>query len=177
MRLFEPLLLLMPFIAMTAIADDLSPGLGQAVADEEAARLSFTVMPDGQGLPPGQGTAAEGQETYLTFCSACHGQDGQQNTSLPLAGGEGTLATDRPLKTVGSYWPLASTLFDYTRRAMPYGAQSSLTDDQYYSVTAYVLYLNDLLEFDQVIDSATLPEIEMPNRNGFFPAVRPPGRR
>ena len=127
------------------------------------------MRPDGQGLPPGRGTARQGEALYQEQCTSCHGDFGEgADRWPPLSGGEDSLTDDRPVKTVGSYWPHAPILFDYIRRAMPFGRGLSLSNDQTWALTAYVLFLNDLVEEDTVIDRTTLPAIEMPNRAGFI---------
>ena len=153
--------------------------LGRAPSAEELQEENITVLPDGTGLPPGQGTAAEGETLYRSRCAACHGADGQKAGAGPqLAGGAGTLASAAPVKTIGSYWPYATTIWDYIHRAMPYDRPGSLTADQIYSVTAYLLYLNHIVARDQVISAKTLPQVRMPNRDGFIPDGRPDiGRR
>jgi S-disulfanyl-L-cysteine oxidoreductase SoxD len=126
-------------------------------------------LPDGAGLPQGAGTVAQGKSVYENNCEACHGAKGVGGIKDRLVGGQGTLATDKPIKTVGSYWPYATTLFDYIRRAMPYTNPGSLSADDTYSVAAYLLYLNGILPEDGKLDRATLPNIRMPNRDGFIP--------
>jgi mono/diheme cytochrome c family protein len=122
----------------------------------------------GAGLPPGSGSVAEGQTAYEAHCATCHGDFGEGAGRYPvLAGGQGTLTSGRPVKTVGSYWPYAPTLFDYIRRAMPFNAPGTLTNDQVYAITAYVLNLNNIIPANAVINAKTLAAIKMPNRNGF----------
>jgi mono/diheme cytochrome c family protein len=153
--------------ATMAIAD--APNLGQLVTPNEIAAWDTDIAPDGTGLPPGKGTPAEGAMTYNSMCSACHGERGQGNPNDRLAGGQGTLTGDQvSIKTVGSYWPYATTLFDYTRRAMPWNAPKSLTDDQVYAVTAYILSLNGVIGAKEEMDARTLPKVQMPNRDGFI---------
>jgi S-disulfanyl-L-cysteine oxidoreductase SoxD len=127
------------------------------------------VRPDGMGLPDGSGTAGRGKEVFAGNCAACHGDNGQGGIKDRLVGGQGTLASDNPIKTVGSFWPYATTLFDYIHRAMPYQAPGSLSVDDYYAVTAYVLSLNGILAPDGNLDKETLPRVRMPNRDGFIP--------
>lgn len=123
----------------------------------------------GAGLPPGSGSVAEGQKAYEERCAVCHGDFGEGAGRYPvLAGGGGTLSSARPVKTVGSYWPYAPTLFDYIRRAMPFNAPGTLTDDQVYAITAYVLNLNNIIPANAVMNAKTLATVKMPNRNGFI---------
>ncbi len=146
---------------------------GRAPTAQELAAWDIAVGPDGKELPPGRGTAVEGRAIYMQRCLACHGPTGQEGPFDRLAGGQGSLATDRPIKTVGSYWPYATTLFDYIRRAMPFDRPNSLTDAEVYAVTAYVLFLNGLVREDEVIDAHSLPQVRMPNRDGFVRDPRP----
>jgi cytochrome c len=148
-------------------------GLGQPPSPQEVRASDITVLPDGTGLPPGQGPAAEGRMVYERRCAECHGQRGEGSEQAPLVGGQGSLATPKPLKTVGSYWPYATTLWDYTNRAMPYDLPGTLTTDQVYAVTAYVLFLNNIVGETDVMDAKTLPAVKMPNRDGFIPDQRP----
>ena len=144
-------------------------GLGAPASSELIAGWDIDVRPDGQGLPPGQGTAAGGEETFVERCAACHGEFGEAVGRYPvLIGGGGSLASADPVKTVGSYWPYAATLWDYIHRAMPFGDAQSLSVDETYAVTAYVLFLNDLVDEDFVLDRDSLPTVEMPNRGGFI---------
>lgn len=147
--------------------------LGHPVTPEELAGWNITVYSDGTGYPAGKGTVAHGQEIYATTCAGCHGMKLEGGLGPALAGGKGTLATDKPRKTVGSYWPYASTLFDYIRRAMPFQAPQSLSNDDVYSVSGYILYVNDLLPADATVDASVLKKVQMPNRNGFYVDNRP----
>jgi cytochrome c len=132
------------------------------------------VRADGKGLPEGSGSVQNGQKIYAATCAACHGQRGEGKLADRLVGGYGTLATMTPVRTVGSFWPYATTLFDYIRRAMPFNAPQSLTADQVYAVTAYALYLNNIIAEDRVLDARSLPKVVMPNRGGFTsPDPRP----
>lgn len=143
------------------------PNLGNLVSTSELAGLSLTVFPDGRGLPPGSGNAIDGATVYQTHCLACHGTEGQGGINAALSGGIGTLVSTRPNKTVGSFWPYATSLFDYVRRAMPYNAPGSLDEDELYAVTAYLLYVNRIISATAVMNATVLPTITMPNRDGF----------
>jgi len=143
--------------------------IGRAPTLEEIRGWDIDVRPDGQGLPEGKGTVAQGEKLFMDNCSACHGEFGEGNGRWPvLAGGKGSLTSDSPVKTVGSYWPYASTVFDYVRHAMPYGNAQSFSSDEYYALVAYVLYLNDVIT-DQSFElsSKNLATIKMPNEQGF----------
>ena len=149
-------------------------GYGKPATTEEIAGWDIDVRPDGQGLPPGSGSVLTGERLYEEKCSVCHGYFGEGQGRWPvLAGGFDTLTDDRPEKTVGSYWPYASTLWDYIHRAMPFFNPQSLSTDEVYAITAYVLYLNDLVDEEFVLTQDNLVTIEMPNRNGFFRDDRP----
>ena len=150
------------------------PELGRVATPEEVAGYQLDVLPDGTGLPPGRGTAVEGLRVYAAKCLACHGSGGKNGPMPPLAGGQGSLASASPLRTVGSYWPYATTLFDYTRRAMPYDRPGSLAADELYAITAYLLAENGILADDAEMNAETLPRVEMPNRGGFVPAQSAP---
>jgi len=143
--------------------------LGREALSEEVAAWDIDVRPDGLGLPEGSGDVFTGEEIYLENCAMCHGDFGEAIGRWPvLAGGDGTLDGEDPVKTVGSYWPYASTIFDYIHRAMPFGNAQSLTDDEVYALTAYVLYLNYLVEDDFVLNRETFAEVQMPNQDNFF---------
>jgi cytochrome c len=147
---------------------------GRAPTEAEVASRDIDVRADGQGLPPGQGSVDQGRQIFAGTCAPCHGDNGQGNLSDRLVGGFGTLKDRNPVKTVGSYWPYATTLFDYIRRAMPFNAPQSLTNDQVYAVSAYVLSLNGILPDDAVLNATGLAKIIMPNRDGFIsPDPRP----
>jgi len=150
-----------------------SPELGVVVDHARLTAIDLTILPDGEGLPAGSGTARAGEKLYREHCLACHGPEGRGGPNDRLAGGRGSLATGRPIKTIGSYWPHATTVFDYVRRAMPYPNPGSLDDAEVYALTAYLLHLNGLVAPDDVIDAETLPAIEMPNAQGFEPVDAP----
>jgi mono/diheme cytochrome c family protein len=143
-------------------------GLGRPPTAAELSAWDIDVRADGFGLPAGSGSVAEGREIFAHTCAGCHGDNGQGGHADRLAGGQGTLTFAKPVKTVGSYWPYATTLFDYIRRAMPFDAPQSLSDDEVYSVSAYVLRLNGLVAEDTTFDAKSLPRVAMPNRNGFI---------
>jgi cytochrome c len=143
------------------------PALGSAVSAEEIARWDISIPPSGVGLPKGSGTARQGLQVYEQKCVACHGAKGVGKPADPLAGGVGTLASKTPVRTVGSYWPYATTLFDYVRRSMPITNPLSLSDDEVYAVTAYVLYINGIVGEDLPMNAQSLPQVKMPNRDGF----------
>ena len=156
-------------------AADQSPTyhVGRAPTAEELRAIDIEITPDGKGLPPGRSTAAAGKAVYTRRCETCHGPTGTEGPQETLAGGKGSLATAHPVKTVGSYWPYATTLWDYVRRAMPFDHPGTLTDDEIYGATAYVLFLNGIVGEQDVINESTLPQIKMPNREGFVPDARP----
>jgi S-disulfanyl-L-cysteine oxidoreductase SoxD len=148
-------------------------GLGRLATEEDIRAWNIDVAPSGGGLPPGQGTVKQGAQVFATKCAACHGPTGTEGPKDRLVGGQNTLATPKPIKTIGSYWPYATTLYDYIHRAMPFNAPQSLTPDETYSVIAWLLFQNKVIAEDAVIDAQSLPNIEMPNRNGFVPDPRP----
>ena len=149
--------------------------IGRAPSAEEIRGADITVLPDGSGLPAGQGSAVAGEPIYAARCAECHGPkaEGRKGEYPALAGGRGTLATPKPVKTVGSYWPYATTVWDEINRAMPFNAPHVLRPDDVYAVTAYVLYLNGIVTRDQVLNEKTLPKVVMPNRGGFILDTRP----
>jgi cytochrome c len=145
------------------------PELGRLATADEIASWDISIGPSGAGLPPGSGTPKQGEAVYAGKCVACHGEKGVGKPNDQLVGGRGSLSGDQaPIKTVGSFWPYATTLFDYVRRAMPLGAPKSLSDDEVYAVAAYILRLNDIIGEADVMDAHTLPEVQMPNRDGFI---------
>ena len=155
-----------------------TPNLGQPVTAAQIAGWDISVPPDGVGLPPGRGTAAQGAPVYEAKCQACHGTKGAGQPNDRLVGGHGTLASQAPVRTVGSYWPYATTVFDYVRRAMPYQQPQSLTDNEVYAVVAYLLQLNGIIGETDEMNAQTLPKVKMPNRDNFILAypTKPPAR-
>jgi cytochrome c len=148
-------------------------GIGRTATSAEIAGWNIDVGRDGRGLPFGSGSVTHGREVFQQQCAACHGDKGQGGVGDRLVGGQGTLATPNPVKTVGSYWPYAPTLFDYIRRAMPQNAPESLSNDDVYAVSAYILHLNGLLPAGAVLDANSMAAIKMPNRNMFTGDSRP----
>lgn len=151
-----------------AFAQQQPPQIGTRATPAEIRAWDDDVEPNGAGLPPGSGSAIEGEQIYLTRCVACHGAGGQGGRNDQLSGGQGTLASAKPVKTIGSFWPFAPTIFDYVRRAMPFNAPRSLSNDEVYAVTAYLLYLNGVVTKNAVLNAKTLPNVAMPNRDGFI---------
>jgi cytochrome c len=152
-------------------------GIGRPATPSEVAALDIDVGPDGAGLPPGRGTAADGAPIYAARCAGCHGKSGKEGPNDVLvgriSGDPFPFASDpRAPKTIGSYWPYATTVFDYIRRAMPPDTPGSLRDDEVYSLTAYLLTLNELIPADVVIDATTLPKVRMPSKDRFKPDPR-----
>jgi S-disulfanyl-L-cysteine oxidoreductase SoxD len=146
-----------------------SPHLGKPISPEDLASWDISVPPDGAGLPPGRGTVKEGEAVFMAKCQACHNAKGAGQPNDRLVGGQGTLAGNKPaIKTVGSYWPYATTLFDYVRRAMPLNKSKSLSNDEVYGVVAYLLNLNGVIPESETLDAKTLPQVKMPNRDGFI---------
>ena len=146
-------------------------GLGKTIDEVQIAAWNIDVAPSGAGLPPGKATARQGENIYKDKCASCHGNQGQGGVANRLVGG-GALNTDKPIKTVGSYWPYATTVFDYTKRAMPHPLPQSLTNDEVYATTAYILYMNKIIGIDDEMNAKTLPLVKMPNWDGFIPVLR-----
>jgi cytochrome c len=143
------------------------PKLGKPASVEEISKWQISVMPDGSGLPVGKGNASEGEIIYLNKCQSCHGPNGQGASADQLAGAKMKLTDEWPEKTIGTFWPYATTLFDFNRRSMPMQAPGSLSDDEVYAVTAYLLYLNGIIGETEIMDADSLKKVRMPNRNGF----------
>jgi len=164
-------------LAGLAIAQSAKYGVGRAPSDEEIRGLGATVAPGGAGLPEGSGTAVEGRELFMRRCAKCHGGTAEGDVGPPLVGGIGTLATPKPRKTVGSFWPYATTLWNYVNRAMPFNEPGSLTHREAYAAVAYLLFINGIVEEKQVMDAKSLGKVRMPNRDGFVPDARPDIKR
>ena len=147
-----------------------APRFGQPIKPADLAPWDISIAPDGVGLPPGSGTSAQGAKVYAERgCALCHGEQGSGGPSGPLVGGGPLNSTDRdPVKLIGNYWPYATTIFDFTRRAMPWQQPKTLTDDEVYALTAYILALNKIIGENDVMNAETLPKVKMPNRDGFI---------
>jgi mono/diheme cytochrome c family protein len=154
----------------SAFAQGQKLGIGHPATPEQIAGWDIDVRPDGAGAPPGKGSVKQGEEIYMTQCAACHGEFGESAGRWPiLSGGNGTLSSHDPVKSIGSYWPFASTVMDYIRRSMPYGNAQSLTNDELYAVTAYVLYLNDVIKDEAFeLSRENFTALKLPNEPNFF---------
>jgi mono/diheme cytochrome c family protein len=156
------------FVAGSSGALAEGPNLGKAASPDEIASWDVSIGPDGAGLPPGSGTPQQGEQIYIAKCLACHGEKGSGKPNDQLVGGQGSLEPGHaPAKTIGSFWPYATTVFDYVRRAMPLNDPKSLGDDEVYAVVAYILRLNGVIGDNDKMDPQTLPAVRMPNRDGF----------
>ena len=154
-------------LSSAALAE--GPGLGRVATPDEIASWDVSIGPDGAGLPPGRGTPKQGETVFAEKCVPCHGEKGAGKPNDQLVGGRGSLSGEQaPVKTVGSFWPYATTLFDYVRRAMPLNAPKSLSNDEVYAVSAYILQLNGIIGEADAMDAQTLPQVRMPNRDGFI---------
>ncbi len=163
------LLLASPVLAQDKKAPPRSYGIGQVATPAQIAGWDIDVRPDGVGAPAGKGSVKDGEKIYLDRCAACHGEFGESAGRWPqLAQGKGTLASNDPVKTVGSYFPYLSSVFDYVRRAMPFGDAQSLSNDELYAVVAFVLNLNDIVDDKFVLSKETWSQVKMPNENGFY---------
>lgn len=181
-KIFGSFVALIMFVALSVSTNIYAAGyggpynFGSPATASEIAMLDIDVMPDGRGLPEGSGNYKEGKAVYSAKCMACHGADlaGVKGTGAAgLIGGRGSLASGKPKKTVESYWPYASTVFDYVKRAMPFNAPGSLSDDEVYAVVAYVLGEANIFDKSSTLDANTLAKIEMPNKDGFISDPRP----
>ena len=148
--------------------------VGRSPSQEEVRAWDIAIGPAGNELPPGKGTAKQGAPLYAQKCALCHGPTGKEGpVARLLVGGQGTLTTLHPVKTIGSYWAFATTVWDYINRAMPLKEEGSLRPDEVYAITALLLHWNGILKEDEVLDAQSLPKIQMPNRNGFVPSPWP----
>ena len=166
-------------IATAAFAATPSPNLGRAPSAAELSAIDISITPDGRGLPAGSGAVEQGAAVYAAKCQSCHGANGAGGPNDRLTGGIGSLASPKPVKTIASYWPYATTVFDYVRRAMPITAPQSLTNDEVYAVTAYLLSVDGIVPKDARLDAQSLPKVQMPNQGGFVswePRERPKAR-
>jgi S-disulfanyl-L-cysteine oxidoreductase SoxD len=166
--------LIVAFSAASAlVAQSPANGVGRPATAEEVRNLGAAIAPDGGGLPEGSGSVAAGREVFAARCAKCHGDKAQGDVGPTLVGGRGTLATARPLKTVGSFWPYSTTVWDYINRAMPFDEPGLLKPPDVYAVTAYILNINGVIPDDSVMDAKSLPKVRMPNRDGFVADPRP----
>lgn len=164
-----PVILLAASIAAQAQTPNYR-GIGRSPTEQEIRTQDFAINVDGKELPPGRGTAREGAPLFAQKCAGCHGPELQGSPLGPaLAGGKGTLTTTRPLKTLGSYWSFSTSIWDYINRAMPRNQEGSLTHDQVYALTAFLLFRNEIIQEGDVMEAQSLPKIQMPFRNGFLP--------
>jgi len=159
--------------AVQLVAQSPKYGVGRPATPQQIRDLGAAIAPDGSGLPEGSGTVAAGREVFAAKCARCHGEKAEGGVGPVLVGGQGTLATAKPLKTVGSFWPYATTVWDYVNRAMPFDQPGLLKPPEVYAVVAFILNLNDIIGNNQVMDAKSLPKVKMPNRDGFVADPRP----
>lgn len=167
MKIFRSIILALLLLYIRATAAE-GPKLGKPANPQDIAAWSMTVFPDGKGLPSGHGNAIKGKAVYEQHCASCHGLNGSGGSADELAGAKHSLSDAVPDKTIGSYWPYATTVFDFVRRSMPPNAPGSLGNDQLYAVCAYLLHINGIIPEATDMDSASLPQVKMPNRDGFI---------
>jgi cytochrome c len=163
-----------PGSSMSATAPSAPLGIGRLATADEIRGWDIDVDAEGRGLPPGRGTVAAGKVVYDAKCAACHGATGTGGPAPALAGGIGTITTPKPIRTVGSFWPYAPPVYDYINRSMPWDKPLSLTPDEVYAVTGYVLHLNKIVPADAVMDAKSLAAVRMPNRDGFVTLPKDP---
>ena len=169
MHKFSTVALLFVFGSISSSALAQTPNLGKPIDPTDISAWDISILPDGTGLPPGSGTPAQGASVYVQKCLMCHGVEGKGGPNNALIGNPPLTGGDRdPVKTIANYWPYATTLFDYIRRAMPWTQPRSLTNDEVYALTAYILSLNKLIRENDTMDAQTLPQVKMPNRDGFI---------
>lgn len=176
MSLVRLIFWIFPFICCNVTAAQKGPGLGKPASSELIKQWNMDIFPNGKGLPKGQGTAVAGGNVYKKHCLSCHGVDGTGASADELAGAAHTLTDNPPDKTIGTYWPYATTLFDFNRRTMPLNSPGILTNNELYAVTAYLLYLNGIIDQDKIINARSLAKIKMPNRNGFISIYKQQGK-
>ncbi len=162
------LLLILLFFSLNVIAFEKSPRLGKPASATLVKQWNKDIFPDGEGLPQGKGTASYGKKIYEKHCLSCHGFEGTGNSADELAGARHSLTDNPPDKIIGTYWPYATTIFDFTRRSMPLNAPGILSTNELYAVTAYLLYLNGIIEKNTIMNEKTLAKVVMPNRHGFI---------
>ena len=161
------LVVMTSFFSFPWVCEAQKPKLGRPLTPEEVKKVDITVLPDGRGLPSGSGSVPAGEAVYAEKCEVCHGPQGKGGPQDRLTGGIGTLASGKAIKTPISYWPSATTIFDYVRRAMPIQAPQSLTNGEVYAVTAYLLSIDGIVPSNAILDAKSLPQVKMPNRDGF----------
>ena len=169
-KFLVPVLLLLANVA--ALAQNPTYNLGRPPSEEEVKAWDIGIDPEGKGLPPGSGVATQGAEIFARKCQACHGQKGAGipgGAAPELVGGVGTLQSSKPVRTVGSYWPFATEIWDFIRRAMPMNQEGTLQTDEVYALTAAILYWNGIIQENDVIDANSLAKVKMPNREGYIP--------
>jgi S-disulfanyl-L-cysteine oxidoreductase SoxD len=146
-----------------------TPGLGKAISESDLAAWDISVLPDGTGLPPGSGTPAQGSAVFAMKCAVCHGENGAGGSAAALVGGQSLTSGIETTKTIANFWPYATTIFDFTRRAMPWPRPRTLSNDEVYALTAFILAQNKIIGGSDVMNAQTLPRVRMPNRDGFIP--------
>jgi len=161
------LLIVVTLVVLSSTASAQAPKLGKPITEADISGWDINVLPDGTGLPPGSGTSADGARVYAAKCAACHGQEGKGGANSKLVGGEPIKTIDAE-KTIANFWPYSTTIFDYIRRTMPWRQPRSLTNDEVYALTAYILSLNKIIGANDTMNAQTLPKVRMPNRDGFI---------
>jgi len=160
------LVIALAFCSGTALAQ--SPRLGKPIPEADVAAWDISAMPDGNGLPPGSGTAAQGAKIYVEKCVACHGENGTGKPFAALVGGAPLTSGIETPKTIANFWGFSTIVFDFVRRAMPFQQPRTLTNDEVYALTAYILALNKIIGDNDTMNAQTLPKVRMPNRDGFI---------
>jgi len=157
------------FVLRFALASLSAQGLGHQISESDVAAWDISILPDGTGLPAGSGTPAQGSMIFATKCAVCHGENGKGASAAALVGGEPLTSGIETTKTIANFWPYATTVFDFTRRAMPWPRPRTLTNDEVYALTAFILAQNKIIGTSDVMNAQTLPKVRMPNRDGFIP--------